>query len=1084
MKLIMALRSRWLVTLGGCAGIVALLAPTLVSAAPSFMLHANEGNRQRRFDIDTIGAPPLLEDVFVERASAEEAGGNLVTTGQFRDMNGMVCPFPDGSGRFVNGEDTGQPNPPPGWGIFDASGTQVGKLTANYFVPQGEPYGCGFNQDGILFTSEVGFQGFGDANGQLIMWFPPYDVFPGPPGVYPNTNAMSTNFCKLATDLGTAGGVAVDGEGRVYVAASSSLSIYRFSPPFPTAPNAGGGCGSVDALGAPMADSVNRETFAVGSTFTGLAMAPNGNLYAASIVTGEIHEYDPDGNLVRKILDPPGAVPPFATGTPQGLTVGPDGTVYYADLDLIGTFPDLGPGADGKVWQIRFDSLGDPMAPEIIRGGLAFPDGLGIIPGDLEPREWRTFAGGPQRQFFNYAETNVTAANVDDLTVKWSVPTGKIITASPTVARVDVPGEGKIAVAYVQSWDANLYAIRVRDGSLLWTFATVDRVGVSFPSTASVHIENVGGQERVYVGNGQTMYCIDAITGQEIWHFDAGTGCDPPPGLCGYSSERNQIESSAIVADGKVFFGMDVNDQAGGKGGFYALDADDGRLVWFFDLESGDTCRPFLADDIRRYDPYHTELELGLPAGFLSTRPGCDHPRNPNGCGNVWSSPAYDEDRGFLYTASSNCDTDNDPMTDEPPPPMPPYDEALFALDLDGNPQWVWRPREVDNDDLAFGAAPNLFTAVIDDVEREVVGVGNKDGTYYLLDRDGENEVSGVAWDDVDPSALPYWSTNVVPGGPIGGMPATAAVDEVYGRIYVGTAPGFDPLNPQRPTVHALDASTGAILWENDAEVNADATYAPTSAFPGVAFAGGVIGGTLRSYDVTNGDKLASNNIGLALASGPAVIDGIVIRGGGIGARTGDPMDLSEISAGIPHAVTGLCVPGTPACATDVPIGGRTLKLHDRSTSGNKSRVRFVSRDAAITMPTPGGSADPTLVGASLQVINTVSGESAEYVLPIGGWRSSGSGFRFSGGRIDNFCKSAKIKNGRLGANCRGDAPGFTLDEPTQDAMVVAFKLGNEVVYCARFGGTVMRDVGSSVTLSDGFFTAKNAVAPATCPLP
>ena len=72
-------------------------------------------------------------------------------------------------------------------------------------------------------------------------------------------------------------------------------------------------------------------------------------------------------------------------------------------------------------------------------------------------------------------------------------------------------------------------------------------------------------------------------------------------------------------------------------------------------------------------------------------------------CGNVWSSPALDLRRGLLYTASSNCDTDDNPDTPEVAPPMPPYDEALFALTLDGDPAWVWRPREVDNDDLAFG---------------------------------------------------------------------------------------------------------------------------------------------------------------------------------------------------------------------------------------------------------------------------------------------------------------------------------------------------------------------------------------------
>ena len=34
----------------------------------------------------------------------------------------------------------------------------------------------------------------------------------------------------------------------------------------------------------------------------------------------------------------------------------------------------------------------------------------------------------------------------------------------------------------------------------------------------------------------------------------------------------------------------------------------------FFDLESGSTCVPDAADEIRRFDGYHDEGELGLPA--------------------------------------------------------------------------------------------------------------------------------------------------------------------------------------------------------------------------------------------------------------------------------------------------------------------------------------------------------------------------------------------------------------------------------------------------------------------------------------
>ena len=201
----------------------------------------------------------------------------------------------------------------------------------------------------------------------------------------------------------------------------------------------------------------------------------------------------------------------------------------------------------------------------------------------------------------------------------------------------------------------------------------------------------------------------------------------------------------------------------------------------------------------------------------------------------MWSSAAHDPQRDLLYFGTSNCDTDADPATPVPPPPMPRYDEALVALRTDGTPAWSWRPREVDNDDLAFGAVPNLFTIDVDGTPTEVVGIGGKDGTYYVLDRDGVNEATGVGWNDADPSGTPYWSTNVVPGGAIGGVIATASVDEAARRVFFSTGPGEDVGAPQRPTVHALDLDTGAVVWQNTTATTfpaGDASYGPRAAFP------------------------------------------------------------------------------------------------------------------------------------------------------------------------------------------------------------------------------------------------------------
>jgi polyvinyl alcohol dehydrogenase (cytochrome) len=552
-----------------------------------------------------------------------------------------------------------------------------------------------------------------------------------------------------------------------------------------------------------------------------------------------------------------------------------------------------------------------------LRPLLVLATAAALAAGTARATEWPMYAGGPRRLFVNPAETQITPANVAGLRVKWKAQAGAAITASPSVATIELPGEGATQVVFFPSWDQTLYAVRLRDGSEVWRFALPDYPGATYPNAASLDVSLVDGEPRVHFASEQYLYSIDARTGMERWRFAAGTGCLAPPGLCGFDNERNEIESSPLVADGKVFFGMDVNDREGGKGGFYAVDARDGRLAWFFDLESGMTCQPDPGDDIRRYDGYHSEEELGLPAGFFATRRGCNHPRSRNGCGNVWSSAAYDAGRRLLFTASSNCDTDTNPATLRPDPPMPPYDEAIFALRLDGTPAWRWRPREVDNADLAFGAVPNLFTITVGGAPRDVVGIGNKDGTYYVIDRDGVNQSTGVRWDDADPTQLPYWRTNVVRGGAVGGIIATAAVDEASRRVFFSTGPGSSVFSPQRPTVHALDFDTGAIVWQNIGEANADASFAPTSVIPGVVFVGGAASGNLRSYDAATGAKLGATSITFVLAAAPAVVDGHVLVGGGVGEQSGDPSDPADSVSRIPQSLTALCVPGSPACDED-----------------------------------------------------------------------------------------------------------------------------------------------------------------------
>ena len=508
-----------------------------------------------------------------------------------------------------------------------------------------------------------------------------------------------------------------------------------------------------------------------------------------------------------------------------------------------------------------------------------------------------------------------------NLEVKWKFHVGGPVTASPSIVTLNVPGEGRTQVAFVPSWDHNLYALRTRDGSELWHFSMPDQPGAPYPNAASVDVERVEGGDRVLVAGGETVYAVDARTGREIWHFDAGTGCAVPPGDCGFGGsapETNEVESSPIVGGGAVFFGMDINENGvDGKGGFYAVDVRDGHLLWYFDVETGATCRTRRGDDVRRFDGYHSESDLGLPQGFLASRPGCSFDRRGDGCGGVWSSASVDAKRRLLFFGSSACGGSGNAL---------PYEEAIIALHFDGSPAWHWKPRPVDPNDLDFGATPNLFSIRVGHRRRDVLGLGGKDGTYYTLDRTGVNAVTGARWDAPDPSGLPYWRTNVVPGGGAGGIIGTPAVDEVARRIYFSTAPGTDDdlFNPQRPTVHALDADTGAIVWQNTSEPNADASFAPTSAIPGVVFAGKDVGGELRAYDASTGTELGSFPIGLTLASAPTVVGGLVIVGSGSGSRGPDPTDPAEIEATLPVDITAFCVAGTRRCRLQQPDVGAT----------------------------------------------------------------------------------------------------------------------------------------------------------------
>jgi polyvinyl alcohol dehydrogenase (cytochrome) len=348
---------------------------------------------------------------------------------------------------------------------------------------------------------------------------------------------------------------------------------------------------------------------------------------------------------------------------------------------------------------------------------------------------------------------------------------------------------------YVGDWSGRFYALDAATGEQIWTFQAATEPNVYAGNiVSSAAVTDLDGTPVVVFASGRTLYALDAADGRPRWSHTVGT--DDP-------QDFSEIQSSPVVADGAVVVGFDAHNRPDQRAGVIAVDLRTGERRWYFDPEQG---------------------------------------REALGCGGVWSSPSVDLERRTVFVGTANCPTS--------PEGWGPYTEALIALDLDdGTPRWSYQPHEPNNDDLDFAGAPNLFRAG----GRDLVGLGNKDGTYYAVDRD----TGDLAWKArATGPGIEEPGVNFSTGGFIG----PTAYSE--GIVAGGTAVGPPPF------VHAIDAATGRILWQDR---SVQAIYGPATIANGVLFVGNN-DFTFRAYDLRSGDKLWEHPLRGVGAGGAAVV--------------------------------------------------------------------------------------------------------------------------------------------------------------------------------------------------------------------
>jgi outer membrane protein assembly factor BamB len=396
--------------------------------------------------------------------------------------------------------------------------------------------------------------------------------------------------------------------------------------------------------------------------------------------------------------------------------------------------------------------------------------------------DWPTYLNNAARTGFNSAETVITPSTAPNLTQRWADSAGGAVSAEP----VQVNG-----VVYYGSWDGHEYAVDAATGARLWqspylgqssptTCTNPPTVGVA--STATVGTITVNGTPTQAVfagGGGGNFYALNASTGAVIWQTQLGT---PPDHF---------LWSSPLVYNGSIYEGVaSFLDCPLSRGGIVQMDAATGAIQ-------------------------HTLYTA--PAGCTGAA--------------VWGSPTVDTATGDIYFGTGNAGSCGSPE---------PLAVALVQTDSNLNVLSSWQvpPSQQPNTDSDFGSTPTLFTATISGAVHQMVGLQNKNGIYYALDR------SAI-------SSGPLWQKRMAADGvcPECGHGADISPSAYDGQhLFVGSEKTTIGGVTCQGSVRELRPSTGKVAW---ARCLPSPVLGAVTAVPGVAFAGA--GNTVYAVNTSTG---------------------------------------------------------------------------------------------------------------------------------------------------------------------------------------------------------------------------------------
>ena len=399
-----------------------------------------------------------------------------------------------------------------------------------------------------------------------------------------------------------------------------------------------------------------------------------------------------------------------------------------------------------------------------------------LLRAESEPQNWLTYGGSYKSQRYS-ALDQINRQTVSRLKMAWAYQLRPgVVETSPLVAD---------GVLYVTEPPSTVTAIDVRSGRPVWSYTPAIPPDVIIIGSPPVNRGVAILDDTVFLGTVHGhLVALDARSGGVRWDVTVQDN------KAGY-----YLTLAPLALDGKVIVGVS-GAETGIRGFIDAYDSTSGKLLW------------------RTYT---------IPA---PGEPGFDTWGKGNGWqtggGSTWLTGSYDPDLKLLYWTTGNpapdWNADNRPGDNL-------YTDAVLALDPDtGKMKWHFQFTPEDVHDWDANQTVILFEAPINGRERKLLGQANRNGFYYVLDRETGAFLTGV------PYAKQTWADGLdAKGRPIRkkGIAPTPEGTLVYPNIQ-GAANWHSPSYSPRTKLFYQHAREMATIY-----YKGEAVYKPGTAFTG-----------------------------------------------------------------------------------------------------------------------------------------------------------------------------------------------------------------------------------------------------------